>query len=541
MKKFISLILACIMLLPLFGCGGNQGGTESTDGSAAGTEQSAATEGTDGSQSETVPGETVSSDTLHAHTYTQTVTAPTCTDDGYTTYTCACGETYVSDKVAAAGHSFGQWETTVEPTETSTGTSERKCAVCGEKETRTLGKKLANHTHSYVTEVLDVATCTKEGVKRLTCTCGESYTETTAKASHSYKNTVVKPDCVNGGYTTHKCSVCDDAYVDAQTNALGHDYKDTVVASTCVSYGHTKYSCSRCGSYYTQKLPLAEHAYQDATCTTAKTCKVCGKTSGSALGHSYNADGNCSRCGVKNPQAETGPVTFSATIKSDKNEKIAGITVTVYVDSAAQPAGSAVTGSNGVATMSINRGGSYKVVLSNIPAGYSGKESYTFSSHQVNINLACVPVLDPLDHSRAMYEVGSTMADFTLTDTDGNTYKLSQLMQQKKLIILDFWYVTCAPCKAEFPYFEKALEQYGDDITLLALNPLDGESAIKELREQMEVTFPMVKESIGLAKGFDVTAYPTTVFIDSNGKVVFIEEGQFSSEQAFLDKIKSYL
>ena len=42
----------------------------------------------------------------HAHTYTPTVTAPTCTEQGYTTYTCACGDSYVDNYTDAAGHRF---------------------------------------------------------------------------------------------------------------------------------------------------------------------------------------------------------------------------------------------------------------------------------------------------------------------------------------------------------------------------------------------------------------------------------------------------
>lgn len=43
----------------------------------------------------------------HAHSYTAEVTAPTCTEDGFTTYTCdSCGNSYESDRVPALGHSY---------------------------------------------------------------------------------------------------------------------------------------------------------------------------------------------------------------------------------------------------------------------------------------------------------------------------------------------------------------------------------------------------------------------------------------------------
>ncbi len=41
----------------------------------------------------------------HAHTYYASVTDPTCIDDGYTTYTCRCGDYYVDDITPALGHS----------------------------------------------------------------------------------------------------------------------------------------------------------------------------------------------------------------------------------------------------------------------------------------------------------------------------------------------------------------------------------------------------------------------------------------------------
>ncbi len=42
------------------------------------------------------------------HTYNKEVTAPTCTEQGYSTYTCACGDSYVSDYVDALGHNFNK-------------------------------------------------------------------------------------------------------------------------------------------------------------------------------------------------------------------------------------------------------------------------------------------------------------------------------------------------------------------------------------------------------------------------------------------------
>ena len=44
----------------------------------------------------------------HTHEYIAKVTPPTCTERGYTTHTCKCGEAHISDYVDALGHNFGQ-------------------------------------------------------------------------------------------------------------------------------------------------------------------------------------------------------------------------------------------------------------------------------------------------------------------------------------------------------------------------------------------------------------------------------------------------
>lgn len=67
----------------------------------------------------------------HTHTYTSIVTPPTCTEKGYTVYTCECGDTY-RDEIPATGHSYGPWRVVREATEKRTGLEERSCETCGD-------------------------------------------------------------------------------------------------------------------------------------------------------------------------------------------------------------------------------------------------------------------------------------------------------------------------------------------------------------------------------------------------------------------------
>lgn len=75
----------------------------------------------------------------HIHKHNSVVTKPTCTEQGYTTYTCECGDSYVDNYVGATGHLFGEWTVTKEATTDTEGEMERVCP-CGEKEYKSIDK-----------------------------------------------------------------------------------------------------------------------------------------------------------------------------------------------------------------------------------------------------------------------------------------------------------------------------------------------------------------------------------------------------------------
>ena len=156
-------------------------------------------------------------ETAHEHSYTAVVTAPTCTEKGYTTHTCACGDSYVDTYVDALGHAGDNGKVTKEPTETETG------------------------------------------VKTFTCTrCGETRTETMPVIPHvhSYKDVVTAPTCTAKGYTTHTCA-CGDSYVDTYTDALGHAWDGGTVTKqpTETETGVRTYTCTRCSATKTETIP----------------------------------------------------------------------------------------------------------------------------------------------------------------------------------------------------------------------------------------------------------------------------------------------
>ena len=235
-----------------------------------------------------------------SHTYGSAVITkqPTCTSEGTKTKTCTqCGAT-VTETIAKTSHKYVA--TVVAPTCTTNGYTLHKCSVCGTsyKDNTTKAKG-----HSYGNSVVTKQpTCTSEGTKIKTCTkCGATVTETIAKLSHKYADTVVAPTCTADGYTLHKCSVCGTSYKDSTTKATGHSYGNSVVTKqpTCTAEGTAIKTCTKCNATVTETIPKTSHKYANTvvapTCTvdgyTLHKCSVCGtsykdKTT-KATGHSY--------------------------------------------------------------------------------------------------------------------------------------------------------------------------------------------------------------------------------------------------------------
>ena len=74
----------------------------------------------------------------HEHSYTAVVTAPTCTEKGYTTHTCSCGDSYVDTYVDALGHAWDGGTVTKQPTATETGIKTFTCTRCSATKTETI-------------------------------------------------------------------------------------------------------------------------------------------------------------------------------------------------------------------------------------------------------------------------------------------------------------------------------------------------------------------------------------------------------------------
>ena len=186
MKKLLVLLLALVVFLALaVGCEYLPDEVLESLGMS-----NDATDSTDDTNDDTDAGDDNVAE--HTHSYEATVTEPTCTKQGYTTYRCECGDNYKDDYVSATGHSY--IDTVVDPD------------------------------------------CTNVGYTHRACACGASYnTNQTAALGHILNSVVVAPTEIDEGYTVYECY-------------CGYETKGNFVQPTAVSQGLV-YEISEDGTY----------------------------------------------------------------------------------------------------------------------------------------------------------------------------------------------------------------------------------------------------------------------------------------------------
>lgn len=115
--------------------------------------------------------------------------------------------------------------------------------------------------------------------------------------------------------------------------------------------------------------------------------------------------------------------------------------------------------------------------------------------------------------------------NFTLKSNSGKNLKLSEFRGQ--VVMVNFWASWCAPCRQEMPLLEKMYKKYKPlGFTLLGVNVEEDSRKARSLLKGLKVSFPILFDNTNkVSKLYNVTAMPSTVLIDRNGKMRYLHKG----------------
>lgn len=140
-------------------------------------------------------------------------------------------------------------------------------------------------------------------------------------------------------------------------------------------------------------------------------------------------------------------------------------------------------------------------------------------------------IVPSLLQSNEVPVVGSSVPNIKLQELNGDIQYLSDY--KGSIMVLNFWGTWCEPCKREMPAMQSAWEKWKDKgVYIVGINYGEDALVVSNFIEKMGVEFPMWLDSKKTAaKAFGIRPLPTTFFVQPDGKVHAIKQGEVTAEE----------
>lgn len=158
------------------------------------------------------------------------------------------------------------------------------------------------------------------------------------------------------------------------------------------------------------------------------------------------------------------------------------------------------------------------------------------------LTLASVPAsvklkdYEPYEEPEPLAE-GTMAPDWSLPTLTGDTVRLADL--RGKVVLLDFFYKSCAPCCAALPFLQSIHEKYKDKgVVLLGIDPIDDpvKDEMADFLAKRSVTYTVLFSDRELSSTYHIVGYPTLFFIDHDGKIAKVQSGYHPTLEATIEE-----
>ena len=127
---------------------------------------------------------------------------------------------------------------------------------------------------------------------------------------------------------------------------------------------------------------------------------------------------------------------------------------------------------------------------------------------------------------------------------DGGKAAFQARLQQLRgyPVVVNSWGSWCAPCRGEFPVFQKVAVQLGKRVAFLGLDGQDNDGNARSFLKKFPVTYPSYKDpDVKIANSIRAGGfYPTTTFFDKRGKLVYSHPGPYSKIKDLITDVHRY-
>lgn len=180
-----------------------------------------------------------------------------------------------------------------------------------------------------------------------------------------------------------------------------------------------------------------------SACFFTSAAVACGNKKDNKNDESSVSDSVSSPDSSNSGEDENAPYVYNVAVHNAGGYNFKGVTVTLYDGETAvaskttNVAGEAIFREADIASV-----GTYNVVLTNLPLGYttSEEEYETMALSGTDTSVVLVPqgVMEAPMPQGTQYSLSDVMYDFTITDSDNVTHTLSEILQNKEVVMLNF-------------------------------------------------------------------------------------------------------
>jgi len=135
----------------------------------------------------------------------------------------------------------------------------------------------------------------------------------------------------------------------------------------------------------------------------------------------------------------------------------------------------------------------------------------------------------------ALLDKGTAAPPFTVRGLDGEHLELA--LMRGKVVVLNFWFIACPPCRIEMPQLNKLVDSFaGKNVVFIGFSP-DSSQELRGFVSETQFKYTIVPNSTKVAQKYGVRGAPTHVVIDKEGKVHWIGYGALEDPVEELGKI----
>jgi len=140
----------------------------------------------------------------------------------------------------------------------------------------------------------------------------------------------------------------------------------------------------------------------------------------------------------------------------------------------------------------------------------------------------------PAPKESPFFKTGNKLKIGVVRDTNGNKIDLKESKGQ--ITIINFWFINCPPCRMEIPELNLLAEKYASDSIRFIAIALDQKKELEAFLKTTSFNYQHVDNGRSISQIEGVSAYPTHVVLDGEGRVYFHTSGLSSNTVYWLEK-----